>query len=90
MKMAERKQSDREEEKGLKKDPNREKEGGGKRKVEWSKRKSRIEKKKVSKIKKQSPTCSIGNGIETKVNESFDNSVFFDIKAKRTCSIVIL
>jgi hypothetical protein len=78
--------------KGLKKNPNREKEGGGKRKVEWSKRKSRIEKKKLSlkRSRGQSPTCSNGNGIETKANESFDNGVFFDIEAKRTCSIVIL
>ncbi len=29
-----------------------------------------------------------GNDIETKANESFDNGVFFNIKAKRTPSIV--
>jgi hypothetical protein len=39
MKMDERKRSDRKEEKVIKKDPKREKEGEGKRKVEWSKRK---------------------------------------------------
>ena len=31
---------------------------------------------------------SNGNASETKVNESFDNGVFFDIEAKRTPSIV--
>ncbi len=31
---------------------------------------------------------SNGNASETKANESFDNGVFFDIKAKRTPSIV--
>jgi hypothetical protein len=28
-----------------------------------------------------------GNASETKANESFDNSVFFDIEAKRTSSL---
>ncbi len=31
---------------------------------------------------------SNGNGIEAKRSESFDNAFFFDIEAKRTCSIV--
>ncbi len=31
---------------------------------------------------------SNGNASETKANESFDNSVFFDIEEKRTPSIV--
>jgi len=31
---------------------------------------------------------SYGNDIETKANESFDNGVFFEIKAKWTRSIV--
>ena len=31
---------------------------------------------------------SNGNASETKANESFDNGVFFDIKVKRTPSIV--
>jgi hypothetical protein len=30
---------------------------------------------------------SNGNASETKANESFDNSVFFDIEAKRTPSL---
>ncbi len=32
------------------------------------------------------PTSN-GNASETKANESFDNSVFFDIEAKRTPSL---
>jgi hypothetical protein len=32
---------------------------------------------------------SNGNGIKTKANVSFDNGVFFDIKVKRTPSIVM-
>jgi hypothetical protein len=32
-------------------------------------------------------TFSNGNASETKANESFDNSVFFDIEAKRTSSL---
>jgi hypothetical protein len=31
--------------------------------------------------------ASNGNASETKVNESFDNGVFFDIEAKLYCSI---
>jgi hypothetical protein len=33
------------------------------------------------------PLTSNGNASETKANESFDNSVFFDIEAKRTPSL---
>ena len=33
-------------------------------------------------------SLSNGNASKTKVNESFDNGVFFDIEAKRTPSIV--
>ncbi len=35
----------------------------------------------------RAPTSN-GNASETKANESFDNGVFFDIKAKRTPSLV--
>jgi hypothetical protein len=32
--------------------------------------------------------CSDGKGIKAKRREGFGNDVFFDINAKRTCSIV--